>query len=40
MERVYKYYEIAASEESYRVRSKTVAQNNKYLLLNYGLRVN
>ena len=31
MEKVYKYYEIAASEDPYRVRSNTVAQNNCYL---------
>ena len=30
MEKVYKYYEIAASEDSYRVRSDTVAQSNCY----------
>ena len=30
MEKRYKYYEIAASEDSYRVRSDTVAQNNCY----------
>ena len=30
MEKVYKYYEIATSEHSYRVRSDTVAQNNCY----------
>ena len=28
MEKVYKYFEIAAGEGSYRVRSDTVAQNN------------
>ena len=27
MDKLYKYYEIAASEDSYRVRSDTVAQN-------------
>ena len=30
MEKNYEYYEIAASEDSYRVRSDTVAQNNCY----------
>ena len=30
MEKVYKYYEIAASEDCYRVRSDTVAQSNCY----------
>ena len=38
MEKNYEYYEIAASEDSYSVRSDTVAQNK--LTLNYGLRVN
>ena len=28
MKKVYKYYKIAASEDSYRVRSDTVTQNN------------
>ena len=30
MEKVYKYYEIATSEHSYRLGSDTVAQNNCY----------
>ena len=30
MEKIYKYYEIAASEDPYRMRSYTVAQNNCY----------
>ena len=30
MEKVYKYYEIALSENSYRVRIDTVLQNNCY----------
>ena len=28
--KVYKYYEIATSEDSYRVRSNTVVQNKYY----------
>ena len=34
MEKAYEYYKIAAFEDSYRVRSDTVAQK---LQLNYGL---
>ena len=30
MEKFYKHYEIAVSEDSYRVCSDTVAQNNCY----------
>ena len=30
MEKVHKHYKITASEDSYRVRSDTVAQNNCY----------
>ena len=30
MEKIYKYYERVASEDSYRVCSDTVAQNNWY----------
>ena len=30
MEKIYEYYEITASEDSYRVRRDTVAQNNCY----------
>ena len=30
MEKVYKYYKIAASEDAYRVRSDTVPQINCY----------
>ena len=30
MEKVYKYYEIAASEDSYRVRIDTASLNNCY----------
>ena len=30
MEKVYYYYEMAASEHSYRVRIDTVSQNNCY----------
>ena len=30
MEKVYKYYETATSEHSYRVPSDTVVQNNYY----------
>ena len=37
MEKVYKYYEIAASEDPYRVRSNTVAQNNCYLITRFEL---
>ena len=36
MEKVYKYYEIAASEDCYRVRSDTVTQSK---LLNYGIEL-
>ena len=28
MEKIYKYYEIAVSEDSYRMRIDTVSQNN------------
>ena len=37
MENVYKYYETAASEDSYRVRSDTVAQNNCYEITGFEL---
>ena len=30
MEKIYKYYETVASEDSYRVCSDAVAQNNYY----------
>ena len=30
MEKVYKYYKIAASEDSYKVRIDTVSLNNYY----------
>ena len=30
MEKTFKYYQIAASEDSYRVRTDTVLQNNCY----------
>ena len=30
MEKIYEYYEIAASEDSYGVRSNIVAQTNYY----------
>ena len=30
MEKTFKYYQIVASEDSYRVRNDTVLQNNRY----------
>ena len=38
MEKVYKFYEIAISEDSHKMHIDTVSQNK--LLLNYGLWVN
>ena len=41
MEKVYRYYEIPSSEDSYRVRVDTVSQNNlaKLRALSYGVAV-
>ena len=35
--KIYKYYKIAASEDSYRVRSDTVAQNTCYYITGFEL---
>ena len=37
MEKVDKYYKIAASDDSYRVHSDTVAQNNCYEITDFEL---
>ena len=41
MEKVYRYYEIPSSEDSYRVRVDTVSQNNltKLQASSYGVTV-
>ena len=37
MEKIYEYYEIAASKDSYIVPSNTVTQNNYYLITGFEL---
>ena len=41
MEKVYRYYKIPSSDDSYRVRVDTVSQNNltKLTALSYGIAV-